>query len=149
MLIAEETFLAELLIIEELLGHRHPRYCHHRPRPHGEIWFEFHFNNLSILQPMQVSKVIGPFTGKLVFKNAEGQEQPFSGLTNVALTGSDPAIGTVSLNPDGTFAGTGLAAGDFVLTVTGTNDAGNQVTGSSTISFHADTTVTSAEPVID
>lgn len=98
---------------------------------------------------MEVKKVIGPFSGSLVFKNAEGQVQPFSGLTGVVLSVNDETIGTATLNPDGTFKGTGLTAGDLILTANGTNDAGAVITGQSTISFHADTTVTEIDVNID
>lgn len=36
---------------------------------------------------------------------AEGQVQPFSGLTGVALTVKDAAVGNATLNPDGTLSG--------------------------------------------
>lgn len=152
---AEEAFERELRIVEEILGHSHPRHKHHRFGGHGELLFLFTFSNLQILEPMALKKVIGLFTGKLVFKNAEGQVQPVTGLVGVALTVNDDTIGNVALTlnpdgtPDGTFSGNGVAPGDLVITAAGTNDAGNPVTGTNTITFAADTTVTDIDVNID
>lgn len=150
LIAAERAFFHELRIIEEILGHPHPRYRHFHPREHGEILFEFTFSNLQILQPMQVTKVIGAFSGSLVFKDAEGDSLDISNIKGLTLSGSDDTVGTVTLDPStGKFTGSGLKAGDLVLTASGTNDAGNQVSGTSTISFHADTTVTGIDVNID
>lgn len=147
---AEHIFLHELRIVEEMLGYPHPRYRHWHPREHGEILFEFTFSNIQILQPMQLTKVIGPFSGSLIFKDAEGDSLDISNIKDLTLTGSDDSVGTVTLDPaTGKFAGAGLTAGDLVLTATGTNDAGNPVTGTSTISFHADTTVVEIDVNVD
>jgi len=151
MIEAEIIFERELRIVEELLCRPHPRHRHHRyNRHHGELLFVFTFSNIKIVQPMQVTKVIGAFTGFLVFRDAEGDALDISNIKDLTLTGSDDSIGTVTLDPaTGKFSGTGLKVGDLGLTASGTNDAGKQVSGSSTISFHADTTVIGIDVNID
>lgn len=99
---------------------------------------------------MNVKKVIGAFSGTLVFKDAEGDPLDISKVTGLSLSVSDSAIGTITLDPTtGKFSGSGLAAGDLVLTATAINDVGNTVTGTSTITFAADTTVTEIDVNID
>lgn len=99
---------------------------------------------------MNIKKIIGAFTGALIFKDAEGDTLDISKITNLSLAAGDATIGTVTLDPaTGKFSGSGLKAGDLVLTATGTNDAGNIVTGTSTITFAADTTVTEIDVNVD
>lgn len=160
---ARVIFHRELDIAKELLGFHHPedprhhhrRRHHHRHHPHqtDTILFEYLFPNLSILQPMGIAKNNGPFDGALVFKNAAGDVIPISGVTNPALVIAENAAttgtGSVTLNPDGTFSGTG-ADGDLVLVATATNDKGDTITGTNTITFTAvivppDTTATSID----
>lgn len=89
-----------------------------------------------------MKKVIGSFSGTLVFKNAEGEVLDISKVTGLSLSVNDTTIGTVTLDPaTGNFSGTGLAAGDLIITANATNDAGAVVTGQATITFAADTTV--------
>lgn len=148
---AEEAFDHELAIVEEILGHPHPRHRHHRQCGRGEILFQFNFLKLQILQPMGLKKLIGAFAGVLVFKNAEGGVLDISKVTNLAMTAGDATIGNVALtldangNPTGAFTGSGIAAGDLVLTATCTNDQNEQETGTTTITFAADTTVTEVD----
>jgi hypothetical protein len=141
----EEQFEREL---KELL-HHFPHHRYHRHHERDVILFEFQFCNASILQPQFMKKLIGPFSGKLVFKNAEGQVLDISNVTGFVLVVNDETIGNVALNPDGTFSGNGIAAGDLVITANATNDAGAVVTGQATIGFHADTTVTEIDVNVD
>lgn len=135
----EEQFERELT---ELL-HKFPHHPYRRRHGHRDtILFEFHFFNVSILQPVSMKKVIGSFSGTLVFKNAEGEVLDISKVTGLSLSVNDTTIGTVTLDPaTGNFSGTGLAAGDLIITANATNDAGAVVTGQATITFAADTTV--------
>lgn len=97
---------------------------------------------------MNISKKIGAFSGSLVFKDAEGDALDISKVINLSLTADNSAVGNVALdtNPDGslasTFKGNGIAAGVLTLTAKATNDAGAVITGTSQITFAADTTVT-------
>lgn len=158
---AKAIFLRELDIAIEFLGfphpedtrHQYPRRHHHHNDKHkvSTILFEYLFPNLSILQPMGIAKNNGAFDGALVFKNAKGDVIPISGVTNPALVvdPSSTGTGSVTLNPDGTFSGTG-ADGDVVLVATAVNDKGESITGTSTITFTAvvvtpDTTATSID----
>lgn len=137
---AKTAFIKQLDIIREHLGHHHP---HDPRRNNGSILFVFQFYNIQILQPMSVKKLIGAFSGSLVFKNAEGQVQPISAVTGLAITGSDDSNSPVTSDlTAGTFGGTATKAGTITVTATAVNDAGNTVTGSVDIEFHADTTVT-------
>lgn len=137
----KELLLAEMLLLEEFPLHP---YC----RDHDKILFEFQFSNIKVLQPMDVTKVIGAFSGALVLKDAEGDALAISDVKNLTLVADNAAIGEVALTPDAggnptlNFAGKGLAAGKLTLTASCVNDAGATITGVSTITFHADTTVT-------
>lgn len=143
---AEKKFLAEMDMAKEWLGgifhHKDPRHNN------GTILFKYIFPNLSILQPMSIAKNNGAFDGALVFKNASGGIIPITGVTNPALV-VDPSStgkGSVTLNADGTFSGTG-ADGDVILSASAVNDKGATITGTNTITFTAvvvppDTTAT-------
>lgn len=155
---AETAYLKSLDIIKEFIGRHHerdPRRHHkHHHHPHdennGSILFVFQFNNTQILQPMSVKKLIGAFSGSLVFKNAEQEVQPISAVTGLAVSGSDDSNSPVASDlTAGTFSGTATKAGTITVTATATNDAGNQVTGSVDIEFHADTTVTEIDVNVD
>lgn len=134
---AERFFFREMDIAKEMLGVHHerdPRKHHHHKHhhPRGTILFEYLFLHIQILQPMQFTKDNGPFDGALVFKNAAGEVVDISKVTSPALSAS--GAGSVSLNPDGTFSGSG-ADGDLVLAATAVNDKGESITGTSTITF--------------
>jgi hypothetical protein len=142
---AERAFDQELEIVEELLGHPHPRHRHHQRHGREQLLFLYTFSNIQILEPMNVTKKIGAFTGVLVFKDAEGDALDISKAQNLTLVADNAAVGNVSLNPDGTFTGNGVAAGTLTLTAQLTNDAGAVITGTSTIAFSADTTITEVD----
>lgn len=160
---AKAIYHRELDIFKEVLGFHHPEdprhhwhkrhEHHHRHHAHKKdtILFEYLFPNLSILQPMVIAKNNGAFDGALVFKNVSGEVIPISGVTNPALAvdPSSTGTGSVNLNQDGTFSGTG-ADGDVVLVATALNDKGESITGTSTITFTAvvvppDTTAVSVD----
>lgn len=147
----EEQFEREL----EELSHQFPHHRYHRKHDNNKILFLFTFSNLQILAPMSLKKVIGAFSGTLVFKNVEGQVRPITGLTGLVLSVNDATIGNAALalddsgNPTGAYSGNGIALGDLVITATGLNDAGKQETGSTTITFVADTTVTEIDVLVD
>jgi hypothetical protein len=126
-------------------------YRHHYPKDVRHVLFEYSLCKSKFLQPMDVKKLTGStFTGKLVFKNAEGGIVGIDKVTNLTLVGSDDTIGTVTLNgTDGTYSGQGIKAGTLTLTASLTNDAGQTITGSSTITFADDTTVVSVDVVVD
>jgi len=148
---AEEVFERELAHLLRLF----PHHRYHRRHERDKILFEFHFNNITILQPLSMKKVIGPLTGRLVFKNAEGEILDISNVTGLTLSVNDETIGNAALVVDengimtGAISGNGIAAGDLVITANATNDAGNPVSGTATISFHADTTVTEIDVLVD
>lgn len=154
---AKVIFHKELDIAKELLGFHHPedprhhRHHHHNHhKPHGTILFVFQFNNTQIVQPMSVKKLIGAFSGSLAFKNAEGEVQDISAVTGLSITGSDDTVSPVTADlSTGKFSGSALKAGILTVTATATNDAGNSVTGSTDIEFHADTTVTEIDVNVD
>lgn len=142
----EKEFEREILEFEQLFRRKYRRR-------HGggeKLLFEFEFNNVKILQPMNVTKRIGAFTGSLVFKDAEGDILDISKGTNLSLAVNDSTIGNATLDTTtGKFSGSGLIAGDLILTASVTNDAGNVVTGTTTITFSADTTITEVDVNVD
>jgi hypothetical protein len=137
----EEEMLRELRIIFEVFPsyrqYHRTRHQHHRDQK-NTILFEYLFPNLSILQPMGIAKNNGAFDGALVFKNAAGNVIPISGVNGATLEVDPTSTGTgsVTLNPDGTFSGTG-ADGDIVLVASAINDKGTSITGTNTITFTA------------
>lgn len=143
----EELFEEELA---ELL-HKFPHHRFHRKHDSNKILFLFTFSNIQILSPMNISKKIGAFTGQLVFKDAEGDILDFSKGINLSLVADNAAVGNVALtldangNPTAAFTGNGIAAGVLTLTASVTNDTGAVITGTSTITFAADTTITEVD----
>ena len=142
----EEQFERELREYEANFRRKYKR----RHQRGESLLFEFEFDNIKILQPMDVTKKIGAFTGTLVFKDAEGDVLDISKVSGLTLVADDATVGNVTLDPaTGKFSGSGIAVGKLTLTASLTNDAGNVITGTSSITFAGDTTVTSVDVNID
>jgi hypothetical protein len=102
-------------------------------------------NNIKI-NFMPTTRPIGSFSGSISFLNVSGQGVTIDHVSDISLSSSDEAIGTVTLPANSiSFTGTGLAAGTITLTLNFTNDQGAIITATTELTFTAapDTTAVS------